>query len=81
MNSLRLNRIRALRIRLHVHQELARQHIEREGPLHFDTLHQWGVIEEISAKLSRELRMLEMELEAPDHRGWDTEVMRRTYDL
>lgn len=80
----RQERIRMIRLKLVVHTRLAEYNQNLKGMAHSDTAHEWGVVEELSSQLSRELRRLGDELEEclDEQMGvLDTEVMENSYDL
>jgi len=66
---------------------MARQNLLTKGSHHFDTIHEFGVVEELSATLHDELNKLQDDKEAEKENQWrqleewDTTTMRRTFDL
>jgi len=80
----RHERIRSLRIKIIVHRRMARHNTIIRGPEHYDAMYHWDVVEELSATLSNELRLLEIELENQKKRhydGWDIGVMNKSYEI
>ena len=80
----RHERIRSLRIKLIVHRRMARHNTLIRGPEHYDVIYHWDVVEELSATLSNELRLLEIELENQKKRhydGWDIGIMNKSYEI
>lgn len=77
-------RIKALRTRVVLHREMARQSMIAKGLHHADTIHHYDVLEELSAKLSREMRAMQAEIDAQReriHDAWDICTMNRSYEL
>ena len=80
----RQERIKALRTKIVEHRRMARQNTIMKGPHHFDTVYEWDVVEELSAKLADEIYLMKMEEEAKKgdtYDGWDDKVMDRSYDV
>ena len=80
----RQERIKSLRIKMFAHRRMARQNAIVKGPYHFDTVYQWDIVEELSAKLADEIYLMKMEEEAKKgdtYDGWDDKVMDRSYDV
>lgn len=79
----RNNRIRSIRLKLIIHTRRAEYNVNLKGETHHDTVHEWGIVEELSARLSKELLLLETELEAYEEKkqnSWDYVMMEKCYD-
>lgn len=80
----RHERIKTLRIKIILHRRMARHNMTIKGPEHYDTIHEWGIVEELSAALSNEIQLHDIELDAQKrrkHDGWDMDIMDRSYEL
>ncbi len=80
----RHERIRALRIKIIIHRRIARHNIVSKGLNHHDSVHELGVVEELSSKLSNEMYLHNIELDAQNkrkHDSWDIEIMDVYYDI
>lgn len=83
----RQDRIRVIRIRIHMHRQMAKHNLVTKGSHHFDTIHEIGIIEELSATLHDELNKLRDDMEVEREAQWkhldewDTTTMWKTFDL
>lgn len=80
----RTDRIRTIRLKLIVHKRLAKHNEIIKGDTHIDTIHEWDVVEELSVKLSKELRLLQADIEDYEEKkinSWDIDIMEREYDV
>lgn len=79
----RTNRIRNIRLKLIIHTRRAEYNRNVKGITHHDTVHEWGIVEELSARLSKEIQILESEIEAQEEKkqnSWDHDIMEKQYD-
>lgn len=77
-------RIKVLRTKVILHREIAKQSLAANGLYHYDTIHNYDVLEELYAKLHSELRKMQIEQETQRSRkeaGWDICMMNRSYEI
>ena len=80
----RCERIFSIRLKIIVHTRLAEYNRNHKGINHFDTKHELEIIEELSARLSKELKFKEIEIseeiEAKQN-SWDIVTIDNIYDV
>lgn len=81
----RAERIRFLRMRLHISVRMARYSTWTKGIHHPDTVCRWDLVEELGSALHDQLLMKDMEDEILREKdisyGWDESVMTKTFDV
>ena len=80
----RCSRIKNLRIKLLLHSNIAKQSSTIKGEHHFDTVYHRDIVEELSAAIANERRLIEMDMEIQKqskHDSWDNTVMEKNYEL
>jgi hypothetical protein len=81
----RADRIRFLRMRLHISVRMARYSTWNKGIHHPETMYRWDLVEELGSALHDQLLMKEMEDDILREKdiadGWDESVMTKTFDV
>lgn len=80
----RCERIKNLRIKLLLHSNIAKQSGYIKGEHHFDTIYYRDIVEELSAAIANERRLIEMDMEIETqskHDSWDITMMEKNYEL